>query len=89
MDGILRNRQYVLNGILNGIEDSVWSPGKDKHIAMNYTYVAFSVTRFAELPMAFHRRNSQHPSGGFAVRRHWPRARPHVKRLCRKALASQ
>eukprot|EP00951_Prasinocladus_malaysianus_P009891 scaffold72252_cov15-Prasinocladus_malaysianus.AAC.1 len=37
MDGILRERQYVLNGILNGIESSVWSPENDKHIVQNYT----------------------------------------------------
>ena len=40
MDGILRERGYVLNGILNGIEPSEWSPENDKHIAMNYTWVA-------------------------------------------------
>jgi starch synthase len=39
MDGILRERQYVLNGILNGIDSSDWSPEVDKHIAMNYTWV--------------------------------------------------
>jgi len=37
MDGILRERQYVLNGILNGIDSTDWSPEVDKHIAMNYT----------------------------------------------------
>uniref|UniRef100_A0A061R363 starch synthase n=1 Tax=Tetraselmis sp. GSL018 TaxID=582737 RepID=A0A061R363_9CHLO len=36
MDGIIRERQYVLNGILNGIEPSEWSPQEDVHIAQNY-----------------------------------------------------
>ena len=36
LDGLLRHRQAVLSGILNGIDADEWSPGTDKHIAQTY-----------------------------------------------------
>jgi starch synthase len=36
MDGILRQRQARLYGILNGADYEVWDPGKDPHIAQTY-----------------------------------------------------
>jgi starch synthase len=37
MDGILRQRQDRLAGILNGVDTELWNPAKDKHIARKYT----------------------------------------------------
>ena len=36
LDGLLRHRQAVLSGILNGIDADEWNPGTDKHIAQTY-----------------------------------------------------
>jgi starch synthase len=36
-DGILRARQSILSGILNGIDDNVWNPADDTRIAATYT----------------------------------------------------
>lgn len=36
MDGILRTRQPVLNGIVNGIDEFEWDPSTDKFIAAQY-----------------------------------------------------
>jgi starch synthase len=35
-DGVLRQRAGVLRGILNGIDDEVWDPTRDPHIAAPY-----------------------------------------------------
>ncbi|HUR41037.1 MAG TPA: glycogen synthase GlgA [Verrucomicrobiae bacterium] len=35
-DGLLRSRQTDLVGILNGIDDELWNPATDKHLAHNY-----------------------------------------------------
>jgi len=37
LDGLLRYRQQVLSGILNGIDTGLWNPGKDTFIDTNYT----------------------------------------------------
>lgn len=34
---MIGERNYVLNGILNGIDKTVWNPKTDEYIAMNYT----------------------------------------------------
>jgi len=36
MDGVLRSRAGVLSGILNGIDQTIWNPHNDPHIAMRY-----------------------------------------------------
>ena len=36
LDGLLRHRQQVLSGILNGIDSDEWNPGTDKYIAQTY-----------------------------------------------------
>jgi starch synthase len=36
LDGLLRHRSERLNGILNGIDNDVWNPGKDLHIQYRY-----------------------------------------------------
>lgn len=36
LDGLLRHRQAVLSGILNGIDDRVWNPQHDPHLPVNY-----------------------------------------------------
>jgi starch synthase len=36
LDGVLRERSSSLTGILNGIDQVVWNPGTDSHIATNY-----------------------------------------------------
>lgn len=35
-DGLLRTRQSVLHGILNGIDEDVWDPWSDAHLAARY-----------------------------------------------------
>jgi starch synthase len=37
LDGVLRERQDDLFGVLNGIDSEQWNPAKDPHIAMRYT----------------------------------------------------
>lgn len=36
LDGLLRKRADDIHGILNGVDDSIWNPAKDKAIAANY-----------------------------------------------------
>jgi starch synthase len=36
LDGLLRHRREVLNGILNGIDTSVWDPARDPYIVQRY-----------------------------------------------------
>lgn len=36
LDGLLRHRRARLSGILNGIEERVWNPATDQHIASHY-----------------------------------------------------
>jgi starch synthase len=37
MDGLLRSRGADLSGILNGIDTSVWNPGRDPELPQNFT----------------------------------------------------
>ncbi|MDR1287545.1 MAG: glycogen synthase [Treponema sp.] len=37
LDGVLRYRSADYSGILNGIDDSVWNPGKDPYLKDHYT----------------------------------------------------
>jgi starch synthase len=37
LDGVLKERESELYGILNGIDYSVWNPATDRHIARNYS----------------------------------------------------
>ena len=37
LDGVLRDRSYALQGILNGIDTKAFDPATDKRIAANYT----------------------------------------------------
>lgn len=37
LDGVLRQRQDGIIGILNGIDDSIWNPATDELIAVKYT----------------------------------------------------
>ncbi|MBB3018247.1 starch synthase [Microvirga lupini] len=36
LDGLLRVRSNVVSGILNGIDDTVWDPATDMHLAQTY-----------------------------------------------------
>ncbi len=36
LDGLLRQRADVLTGILNGIDDTVWNPATDAHLAARF-----------------------------------------------------
>ena len=36
LHGLLRKRRHVLTGILNGVDDKLWNPRTDRHIAVNY-----------------------------------------------------
>ena len=36
-DGLLRSRRAVLHGIINGLDQRVWSPQTDRHLAANYS----------------------------------------------------
>ena len=36
VDGLLQHRQERLSGILNGIDQTVWDPATDPHLAVNY-----------------------------------------------------
>ncbi len=41
LDGLLRHRAEHLRGILNGIDDTVWSPQIDPHLTQNYSADSF------------------------------------------------
>ncbi|MBA1156463.1 glycogen synthase GlgA [Microvirga mediterraneensis] len=36
LDGLLRARSGIVSGILNGIDDTVWDPATDQHLALTY-----------------------------------------------------
>lgn len=36
-DGLLRSRRNVLSGIINGLDQRVWNPEIDRHLATNYS----------------------------------------------------
>lgn len=36
LDGLLRARAGVLSGIVNGIDETVWNPATDRHLAQHY-----------------------------------------------------
>jgi len=36
LEGVLQHRRDVLSGILNGIDEGVWNPATDPHLAANY-----------------------------------------------------
>ena len=36
LDGLLRYRQFDVHGILNGLDDEVWDPSRDAHLAATY-----------------------------------------------------
>ena len=36
LDGILKNKQHVLNGVVNGIDMLEWDPSADEHTAASY-----------------------------------------------------
>jgi len=60
LEGLLRHRAANLSGILNGIDDDVWSPSNDRHIARRYTvhtlqhklFNKFTLQRDHGLPVA-------------------------------------
>lgn len=37
LEGLLQHRRNVLSGILNGIDETVWNPAIDSHLAAKYT----------------------------------------------------
>ena len=37
LDGILKNKQHVLNGVVNGIDMLEWDPSTDEHTAASYS----------------------------------------------------
>ena len=36
LDGVLRDRDNVLHGVVNGIDDAIWNPAADPHLTANY-----------------------------------------------------
>jgi starch synthase len=55
LGGLLRERQSVLSGILNGIDASVWNPQTDPHIAYRFSAedLAFRAANKAVLQLQF------------------------------------
>ncbi len=45
LDGLLRHRAGVLTGICNGIDDRVWDPATDRHIAAGYSAKRLAAAR--------------------------------------------
>ncbi|MEE8272784.1 MAG: glycosyltransferase, partial [Alphaproteobacteria bacterium] len=45
LDGLLRHRAGVLTGICNGIDDRVWDPATDRHIAAGYSVKRLAAKR--------------------------------------------
>ncbi|WP_455202138.1 glycogen synthase GlgA [Kaarinaea lacus] len=42
LEGLLKHRSNKLSGILNGIDEKEWNPGKDPHIKANYDTESFA-----------------------------------------------
>ena len=36
LDGVLREREDIVDGVVNGIDDAVWNPAADPHLATTY-----------------------------------------------------
>ncbi|NOQ37102.1 MAG: glycogen synthase GlgA [Methylococcaceae bacterium] len=36
LEGLLHHKQYILSGIINGIDTDIWNPESDEHIAQHY-----------------------------------------------------
>ncbi|KAF8061313.1 SS1 [Scenedesmus sp. PABB004] len=47
MEGMLNARGPVLNGIVNGIDDSDWNPAVDQHLPVNYDASSFKAGKAA------------------------------------------
>jgi len=45
LGGLLRTRAGVLSGIINGIDEDVWNPATDPHLAATYTPATCATTR--------------------------------------------
>jgi starch synthase len=45
LDGLLRHRRDALSGILNGIDDAVWDPARDRLIAERYDAASLDAKR--------------------------------------------
>jgi starch synthase len=45
LDGLLRSRSDVLNGILNGVDYTAWNPQTDPHLSAHYSAADFSGKR--------------------------------------------
>lgn len=42
LDGLLRHRSGVVDGVLNGVDPAVWSPARDPYLADGYTARSFA-----------------------------------------------
>ncbi len=59
LDGLLRHRQYDLHGVLNGLDDEVWNPQTDPHLAQPFSVTSVdarlenkrALQRRAQLPV--------------------------------------
>lgn len=45
LDSVLRNNNYKLRGILNGIDYDFYNPQKDRHLFQNYSYKTFNLKK--------------------------------------------
>jgi starch synthase len=47
LEGMLSDRGFVLNGIVNGIDDDDWNPAVDQHLVKNYNTTNFKAGKAA------------------------------------------
>ncbi|KWB20816.1 glycogen synthase [Burkholderia cepacia] len=45
LDGLLRHRAHDLHGILNGVDEAVWNPASDRHLAARYDVASLAGKR--------------------------------------------
>ena len=79
LDGVLRERSYALQGILNGIDVAGFDPATDKRIAANYTVDDRSGKAVCRLAAALRRLQHQLHAGRAALRRCHHHGEPHLR----------
>lgn len=75
MEGVLQSRQNKLFGILNGIDDEIWDPSKDKYLTYKYALENIEKKKFNKYELiqyaGFDINSSENPLIGIVSRLVW------------------
>ena len=67
MEGILNSRRFKLSGILNGIDNEVWDPAHDPHLAARYSIKQRGAAKKKNKAALFERLNFPNDEGRMAA----------------------